>query len=146
MHIEQIRDPITLDGRVDEPIWEEVAMLPLIQYGPYYHGEFAERSELRVAYDDRYIYFSCRCYDSDPSGIQVTSFKRDGWNSAFDQMAVILDTFDDNENALVFVVSSVGVRIDVAIFNDANITTTEFPINMSWDTFWDVETSITEEG
>ncbi|MCH8277212.1 MAG: carbohydrate binding family 9 domain-containing protein, partial [Bacteroidetes bacterium] len=140
MHIERIRDPITLDGRVDEPIWEEVAMLPLIQYGPYYHGEFAERSELRVAYDDRYIYFSCRCYDSDPSGIRVTSLKRDAWNSSFDQIGLLLDTFNDKENHLAFIISAAGVRTDAALSKDGD------GIQMSWDTFWDAKTHQSESG
>jgi len=138
--------PITIDGVVDEAAWDAIEPFPLIVQGPTYKMPASQRTEMRVAFDDDYLYFSCRCYDTDPSSIRAVSYKRDAWSSSFDQVAVILDTFNDNENALVFILSSVGVRTDVAIFNDANMTANDFPFNDSWNTFWDAETSVTDEG
>ena len=44
---------------------------------------------------------------------------------------------------LLFVLSAAGVRVDVAVFNDAQGAA---PFNMSWNAFWDGEATITDEG
>ena len=58
-------------------------------------------------------------------------------------MAIGLDTFNDRENSLLFILTAAGVRVDVAIFDDAQ---GDAPFNMSWNAFWDGETTITDEG
>ncbi len=146
VQMQRTHGPISIDGVVDEAAWDAIEPFPLIVQGPTYKMPASERTEFRVAYDDDYLYFSCRCYDSDPETIRAVSYKRDDWSASFDQIAVILDTFNDNENALIFILSSVAVRTDVALFNDANVTANVFPFNISWNTYWDAETSETDEG
>jgi len=60
---------------------------------------------------------------------------------------LILDTFNDNENALAFCTTPSGIRLDFTIFNDAQTPNPEdIPINLSWDTFWDVAVVQNGEG
>lgn len=141
--IERVTGEILIDGRVDEAAWDDLTPIPWHVYDPSYGAPASQQTEFRVGYDDDYIYFSCRCYDSDPNNIAAISYKRDGWDANYDQVALSLDTFSDRENTLMFIVSAAGVRIDVAISNDAQ---GDAPFNLSWNTFWDAETSITEEG
>ncbi len=146
IRVQRLSSEVVLDGRVDETAWNGIEPFRMVVQSPTYRTPLSEETEIRVAYDDEYLYFSCRCLDSAAESIQTTGYKRDAWSSAFDQIGLVIDTFDDNENALVFVISSLGVRVDVAVFNDGNITANDFPMNLSWDTYWDVETMVTDEG
>lgn len=141
--IQRLSGPIELDGRVDEAAWEAITPIPWHVYGPSYGAPSTQETEFRIAYDDEAIYFSCRCWDTEASSIQTTTYKRDAWEANYDQIAIGLDTFNDKENNLLFVLSAAGVRIDVAIFDDAQ---GDAPFNMSWNAFWDGETTITDEG
>lgn len=132
---------VTFDGIVEEAAWEALAPLPLVQQVPTFGGPLSERTELRIAYDDRHVYLAARCYDS--GRITETSFKRDDWGGSDDQVAITLDTFNDHENALVFVLYPTGARIDAAISNDGR----SLPdANLDWNTFWDGKTSRDEKG
>lgn len=60
-----------------------------------------------------------------------------------DYVVLLLDTFNDNENGLAFGTSPTGLRTDVAVSGDA---TGNVPLDIDWDTFWNVEVSQTPEG
>ena len=51
-----------------------------------------------------------------------------------------LDTYNDKENALVFATNPLGMRWDAAISNDGTMTMDQMPVNMDWNTFWEVKT------
>ncbi|NIM51276.1 MAG: hypothetical protein GTN78_04110 [Gemmatimonadales bacterium] len=133
--------PIALDGRVGEPAWEAVAPLPAVQQTPTFGAQPSEPTEFRLAYDDRYLYFSCRNYDADPEGIRATSLTRDDGSFTNDWCVINLDTFNDKETALVFGVSPAGVRTDAVFDNDG-----ESAPNFSWSTFWDASVHRDEHG
>ena len=141
--IQRMNGEITLDGKVNEASWLEIAPIPWHVYDPSYGAPSSQNTEFRLAFDDNYLYFSCVCFDTEPDKIAQTTFKRDNWTANFDQVALMLDTFNDKENTLLFIVSAAGVRIDVAVNNDAQ---GEAPFNLSWNAFWDAETSISERG
>jgi len=143
VQIQRMHGEISIDGIVDEPAWEAITPVPWHVYDPAYGAPASQQTEMRVAYDDSYIYFSCRCYDSEPDKVSATTYKRDAWDGNYDQFGLMLDTFNDKENTLMFVVSASGVRIDVAILNDAQ---GEMPFNIPWNTFWDAEATLTEDG
>ncbi|MCH8960051.1 MAG: carbohydrate binding family 9 domain-containing protein [Bacteroidetes bacterium] len=139
---------IVLDGPSDEAAWDAIAPLPMTVFEPVYEGTATERTEIRVAYDDNYVYVAGRLYDSDPSGIRGNSLYRDRY-SGDDVFSILLDTFNDNENALWFFTNPNGVRFDFAVSNDAEFSGgSPFGgvINNSWNTFWDVATVKTDEG
>ena len=86
---------------------------------PNFGSEPSERTEIILCYDDDYLYVAGRLYDSEPSKIQSTSLQRDrGWNWTTDHLGLIFDTFNDNENAVLFVTTPVGSRTDLSIKND----------------------------
>ncbi len=139
--VPRISGPIEIDGRVDEPAWEAIEPLPAVMHVPTFEGQMTERTEFRVAYDDAYVYASCRAYDSDPAGIRAPSLQRDVSSFANDWCVLHLDTFNDNETALGFGTTPAGVRTD-AVF-PADGTTAP---NFSWNTFWDVAVSRDSDG
>jgi len=142
LSIQKITTPIVLDGFPDEPAWLQIAPLPLTMYQPVYRGEMTEYSEIKVAYDDKYFYLSGKLYDSDPDNIIANTMYRDRY-SGDDTFAIILDTFNDNENARWFFVTPTGVRVDQLISKDSE---GENSINRNWTTYWDAATQITDDG
>lgn len=138
----RLRGPVTLDGTSDEAAWEGIEPLPLTMYQPTFRGDSDRDIELLIAYDDEAIYVAGRLYHDDPDQIGQFSFTRDRYGGD-DGIAIALDTFNDNENALRFTGLPLGARMDHAIDRDGQ---DPGPGNVSWNTFWDFETQITDEG
>lgn len=135
--------PIKLDGIIDEPAWQEIAPFPLVMYQPTFKGAMSERTEIRVAYDDEAIYMSGKLFHRNVKDIRGNSFYRDRW-SGDDTFAIVLDTFNDNENAVWFYTNPLGTRFDNAVANDASNGSRD--TNKDWNTHWEVATSQNGEG
>ena len=139
IELSRLSGPITLDGRPDEPAWQQVPALPLTMYSPVFRGTPTQRTEIRVAYDDEYFYAAGWFYDTDPSGIRVNSLYRDRWNGD-DALAIYIDAFNDNQTSKWFGTTPAGMRFDLLVSDDGNTT------NENWDAFWTSATSVTSEG
>jgi hypothetical protein len=147
--IPRITDSITFDGKPFDEAWNTIEPFPLIMHSPVFGKPITERTEIRVAHDDNYLWVGARLYDRDPSKIQVTSKKRDEFAGQSDYFTLVLDTYDDNENAVAFMTNPSGLRTDMTINKDAEgdmASTNSMPMNSSWNTFWDVLTDLTDEG
>jgi len=141
--ISRINGPVSLDGFSKESAWEGIRPLSFIQMEPVFGVDPSERTEVLLAYDDDYLYMAGRLYDSEPAKILSNSKQRDSGNPACEWFGIVIDSFNDKENALAFFTTPSGLRWDAAVFNDAQGNS---PINVSWNTFWDVETALNEEG
>ena len=139
LDLTRLPGPVIVDGRPDEPAWQQVPVLPLTMYTPVFRGTPTQRTEIRVAYDDEFLYAAGWFYDSNPAGIRVNSLYRDRWNGD-DALAIYIDAFNDNQNAKWFGTTPSGMRFDLLVSDDGNTT------NESWDTFWTSRTSVTAEG
>lgn len=114
-------------------------------FTPTYRGSPTESTEIRIAYDDDFLYASGRFYDSDPGGIRATSLVRDMNSPSDDIFCLVVDSFDDNENALGFTTSALANRGDFSVYGDAEQRDAP-PFNESWNTFWDVAVVRTDQG
>lgn len=139
--IPRLTGPIEMDGLSNEPAWEAVAPLPVTMQTPTFGQAPTERTEIRVAHDDHYLYASGRLYDSAPSGIQASSLKRDDGSLSNDWFVINLDTFRDRENALIIGTNPAGVRTDAVVPNDG-----QGGPNFNWDAFWDSAVRQTNDG
>src|SRR5688572_1009924 len=88
--------PPKIDGVLDDSVWESVPPMPTGQwksYNPNRGDDMPEsyRTEVRVTYDDRNIYFAFHCFDNEPDKIRTNVSRRD---SAFsdDWIAISLDS------------------------------------------------------
>jgi len=79
--ITRITEPITLDGMSDEQAWANVDPFPMVIHEPIFGAVPTERTEMLAVYDDDYIYFAMRGYDSDPDGIRGNVLIRDRFGS-----------------------------------------------------------------
>lgn len=141
--IQRLNTPILFDGYPFDEAWEGIDPLPMVQHLPTFGAEPSERTDVRVTYDDDYLYVGARLYDSDPKGIRPGSLKRNRRGNSNDWITVTLDTFNDKENTLLFGTSPAGSRTDAWITSDAE---GDSPINGHWDTFWDVKVTRNENG
>jgi hypothetical protein len=139
LELHRLTVPITLDGMPDEPEWQLIPELPLTVYAPVFRAPPKQRTEIRIAYDDEFLYAAGWFYDDDPAGIRVNSLYRDRWNGD-DAFAIYIDAFNDNRNAKWFGTTPAGMRFDQLVSDDGAT------LNGSWDTFWTSRTRLTAEG
>lgn len=137
--------PIIIDGIPDEAAWAVIEPFPMVQYEPVFKGSLSEKTDIRVTYDDEYLYVAAKMFTEDPSTIAANSLYRDSY-SGDDVFAIILDPFNDDQNALRFFTTPAGVRFDQSISNDANSVAGSNAVNGSWNTFWDASSTIHEDG
>jgi hypothetical protein len=137
---------IVFDGKPDEAAWEHLEPFPMITHMPVFGNPPSEKSVIRMGYDDQYIYVGALLYVSDPSFIQAIGKKRDMETMSSDFLLLGFDTYNDKENALMFATNPLGLRWDAAVSNDGTILMKEIPLNMDWNTFWEVKTSYDDEG
>ncbi len=145
--IRRLDGPIKLDGLSDEPAWKNIKPLHHIRHSPSFGDEPSERTIALIGFDDDYLYLAGRLYDSEPSKIYGYSKDRDTQNPSNDFFGFFIDTFNDKENALGFFTTPAGLRWDAHVYNDAVMQGPDsFPVNFSWNTFWDVAVVCNDEG
>lgn len=132
--ITRITTPITLDGRSDEPAWQGIAPFPLTTYLPVAGKQPTDSSEVRLAYDDEYLYASGRFYVSNASEIQSSSLGRDELNNADDRFRLMFDSFNDGRTGVGFLVTPTGARSDYDMTDDGRFSN-------NWNTYWDAAVS-----
>ncbi len=135
-HIRAATDEITIDGQLNESTWNSAEVGgDFWQKIPYFAEGADPRTEIRLAYDDKYLYVATKSYQSEP--LTITTLKRDVyWDN--DGIAIILDPLNTKTNAVLFGTSAIGVQYDAT--NSPNSST-----NSDWSNKWYVETHVTDE-
>jgi len=130
-----------VDGRLNEEVW---SLAPVqgnfIQREPSYGVPATERTEFRILYDDKTLYFGVWVWDSDPAGIMGSEMKRDAGLNKGDQLKITIDTFHDHRNAFYFSTNPLGA------YKDANTVENGRTINYDWNAVWDNKTSRDDQG
>ncbi len=139
LELHRLNASITIDGVPNEAAWRDIPPLELTMYTPVFRGRPTQRTEIRVAYDDEYLYAAGWFYDTDASSIRVNSLYRDRWNGD-DAFAIYIDAFNDKKNAKWFGTTPGGIRFTQLISDDGAT------LNADWDTFWSAATTVTSEG
>jgi hypothetical protein len=104
---------ITLDGRLEEPVWRRgMPATGFLQTEPVEGGPASERTEVRVAYDSDHLYIGARLADSDPAGILGHQRQRDAGLGSDDRFMWILDTFLDGRSGYFFEINPAGLMGD----------------------------------
>ncbi|MGD9903095.1 MAG: DUF5916 domain-containing protein [Vicinamibacterales bacterium] len=133
--------PIVVDGRLDEPVWRTAPPADgFVQSDPFEGRPATEATEVRVAYDDDYLYIAAHCRDSDPAHIVVNDIHKDFTGAEQDSFEVLLDTFEDRRNGFVFATNAAGARADTQVANEGR------DVNPNWDAVWWVAGRIGPDG
>ena len=83
---------VAIDGRLDEPAWAQaVAVSDFRQVTPDEGAPGSERTEVRLIYDDRALYFAFRCFDANPPGLVTRLSRRDEDAALHERLERLLD-------------------------------------------------------
>jgi Domain of unknown function (DUF5916)/Carbohydrate family 9 binding domain-like len=131
----RISSPMTIDGTLDEAVYASTpAIGGFVQQEPNEFQPATEKTEAWIFFDDRNIYVSARCFESEPTRRVANEMRRDtNQLRQNDTFAVLFDTFHDKRNGYLFYANSIGG------FADSQITD-EGPPNVDWNTVWSVRT------
>ncbi|MGD2121073.1 MAG: DUF5916 domain-containing protein [Gemmatimonadota bacterium] len=133
--------PIEVDGRLDEEAWRAAGVADgFTQVQPSVGRPATQRTAVQILFDDRFIYFGIDASDSNPEAISRTITRRDGGVPGDDAVAIILDTFDDDNNAYFFGVNSLGTQQDGRWADNGR---TRDP---QWDGSWKSAGRVTDTG
>ena len=130
---------IELDGILDDAAWESVPWDgDFTQWRPNDGEPASQRTQFKVLYDDKYIYFGFRCYDTEPDKIERRMGRRDEFPG--DWVEVNIDSYHDLRTAFSFTLSVSGVRNDELISNNGG------GWDESFNPIWQGKTNVDEEG
>ncbi len=131
-------EPVTVDGRLEEPVWKRNGSNGFIQNDPQDGEPATEKTEVWVAYDDKSLYVAAFWYDSDPSGIRGRLGRRDGQTDS-DWFMFAVDPYNDKRSGFMFGVNPAGSILDRALSNDVSQ-------DESWDGVWEWKALTNSEG
>ena len=144
--IGKLDQAIVFDGVPEEAAWEHLEPFPMISHLPMFGNPPSEKSVIRMGYDDQFVYVGGLLYVSDPSFIRAVGKKRDMNTQSSDFFMLSFDTYNDKENSLLFATNPLGLRWDAAVSNDGTVQMRKMPMNMDWNTFWEVKASYDDLG
>jgi hypothetical protein len=145
--IKRISGQIVFDGKPTEDLWSGLNNFKLTMWRPDFGAEPSEKSDVRIGYDDEFIWIGASFYMKDASKIFVVTKKRDDILWDYDAFGIVIDAYNDNETGLAFFTNPAGLRTDFSVSNDGSFTNgLAAPMNTSWDTFWDVKTTQDDKG
>ncbi len=133
--------PITLDGQLDEAVWQQAEpAVEFIQQEPDTGQPASQRTEVRVVYTSRILYVGVMCFDQEPDKIIAKEMQRDASLWRDDAVDILFDTFDDDRNAYLFETNPNGARTDLLITDEGRF------VNVEWDGVWEVKAAHTDQG
>ncbi len=135
-------DEMVLDGQVEEGFWNRVdPATNFLQQEPNEGAAATENTEVRVAYDEEYLYLGVILYDSNPSEIKANQKRRDARIVADERFTWIFDTFNDQRSAYFLEINPNGLRTDGLINTGQG-----GGVNLNWDGIWEARTVISDFG
>ena len=139
--------PPRMDGTLDDPIW---ATAPVIgdfrQREPLETAAATEKTEIRILYDARHVYFGIHCYDGNPRAIVATQLRRDLSQDLDDNFAVMIDPTLSHRSGYIFQVNPQGTQRDGEIIEEQAPPQTDSIVDPSWDGLWISAAKITADG
>ena len=129
LHINKAGSPVKIDGELDEPVWQQAERTtPFWRKFPSDHVLPKKQTEVKVSYDDQFIYFAFVSYDNGTRVVQ--SLKRDGGHDTNDAVGIILDPINQRTSGFYFVVNPYNAQSDDQLNGGSG------DLTLSWDNKW----------
>ena len=78
MHIQKTTGKVVIDGVLNEQAWfDAAAVSDFMMCNPFDSLCAQVRTDVKMSYDDKYIYISAECFLKEPGAFVVESMKRD---------------------------------------------------------------------
>ncbi|HET8654438.1 MAG TPA: DUF5916 domain-containing protein [Longimicrobiaceae bacterium] len=121
--------PPRIDGHLTDPAWQQGDWAGhYTQQNPVEGGKPSEETELKILYDEKYIYVAIRAYD-DMEKIARYAARRDAIAGSGDIVGVCFDSYFDHRAGFEFDISSAGSKTDLVLSNEG--------WDVTWDAVWD---------
>ncbi|TLZ29502.1 MAG: hypothetical protein E6K29_09615, partial [Gammaproteobacteria bacterium] len=141
-----VEQPPRLDGTLDDPLWRSaIPITAFRQREPDEDQPATEKTEVRILYTRRAVYFGIHCHDSQPSRIIATELRRDASQELDDHFEILIDARHDRRDAYVFGVNPLGTQADGLIVEEQG-SDDETDFDPGWDGVWTSEARITADG
>jgi hypothetical protein len=120
-----------IDGKLNEPFWQlATPFTDFKMVEPTPGISPSEKTEIKVIYNERGIYFGIRCYDDEPRKITANTMEHDKSEERNeDQVSLLIDPFQDKRNAYIFIVNPKGARSEGFASGEH--------YNLGWDGLWE---------
>jgi hypothetical protein len=131
--------PPSIDGRLDDPAWLTQGEWAgdYTQQIPTEGAPPSQRTELKILYDDRHVYFAIRAHD-DPARVHRYPGRRDAFTG--DIVGVCFDSYNSKRTGFEFDLTAGGSKIDLILGNG------ETEWDTTWDPVWDGKVAHDEKG
>ncbi len=139
----KLKQPITLDGVLDEAIWKDAEGWNgnFMQYFPSDTSLSKVPTRVKIAFDDNNLYLAAIMENSGPRKYVSTSLRRDYRGEQNDGISFVFDTFNDGTNAFQFGVNPYGVQREALLSNGGSRSE---DLNLAWDNKWYAEAKMME--
>jgi hypothetical protein len=130
LHISKSSGPITIDGLLNEGIWNKLsAATDFWEKWPNDKDKAKRKTEVKITYDNLYLYIGVAAYDSNYYIIQT--LKRDNGMYDSDAFSIAIDPVNQRTNGFLFSLTPYNVQSEDLVsggnFNEPNF---------SWDNKW----------
>lgn len=128
-----------VDGFLDEEIWRTADVAgDFVQQRPVFGEASTARTRVRVVYTSSALYIGFEC--DEPGTVLARSLGRDADLEDEDHFALLIDTFDDDQNGYAFSINPNGTRTDWLVRSEGE------QLNFDWDGIWQAVARVTEDG
>ena len=138
--IQKTKSSIKVDGKLDEEAWQDVQVAEqFFQVLPMDTSKAWLHTKVRLAYDDKNLYFSFVNYNNKmPGKWIVESLRRDWTFNRNDNDLLFLDPFDDQTNGFAFGSNAMGGAWDGLLADGS-------AVNLGWENKWSSGVSYDDE-
>lgn len=128
-----------LSGKMDHQAWTKASPTVLNQQiSPNDDQKAPVNALIKVLYSDKYLYVGFINEDPEPKQIRANITDRDGFLMSDDYVGIIMDTYNNNQNAYEFFVNPLGIQMDAMRSGNSE--------NFSFDALWYSAASFTDNG
>ena len=125
-----------IDGKLTDECWDKVGKWDggFIQQQPHQAKAPSQETEIKILYDDKYLYFAIICHDNEPEKMSPILGRRDDYTVG-DIAGIALDSYNDKQTAFEFNLTAAGQKVDLMHLG-------EYGWDFNWNAVWDGKTSV----
>ncbi|MEK6478780.1 DUF5916 domain-containing protein [Catalinimonas sp. 4WD22] len=133
LYLKKSNTAISIDGSINDPAWQEAEVAKdFYMILPMDTSLAQVKTEVRMTYDDNFLYLIAVCYHSEPGPYIVESLRRDFSFGKNDNFLLFMDPFDDQTNGFSFGANAAGAQWDGLMYDGGSV-------DLSWDNKWTSE-------
>ena len=124
-----------IDGKLDDVCWQKTGTWDgdFVQQTPHQAAPPSQKTEIKILYDDKYLYFAIICHDNEPEKMNPILGRRDELNG--DMTGIALDSYNDKQTAFEFNLTGAGQKVDLMHMG-------EYGWDFEWNAVWDGKTTL----